>query len=123
LRNFYYDTLGVQSYELEDGEKINVIGISEYVFKDSVAASKAFRLAYRYAESVRKSHLKDFNKLCFTMPVPQVYYVSLDESHVYIYTTSYKFFYRSGEDSVDDLIKSDTRILLDDLYREMTGSK
>ena len=123
LQGFYHDTLGVKSYELEDPEKINKIGISEYVFKDSIAASNAFRLAYHYAESIRKSSLKDFNKLCFTMPLPQVYYASRDGSHVYVYTTTYKFFYHSRDESVDDLMQKDKRILLDDVYREMTGNK
>jgi len=120
LPNFYYDTLGVKSYELEDREQINKIGISEYVFKDTVAASNAFRLAYSYAESIRKNRLEDFNKLCFTMPAPQVYFASRDGSHVYIYTTLYNFLYHSKEDSVDGLMQSDKRILLDDLYQEMT---
>ena len=121
LKKFYKDTLGIKSYELEDSLKINVIAISEYVFKDTVAACKAFDLVYPYAESVRKTRLKDWYTLCFTIPIPQVYYASRDGSHVYLYTTIYKFFYHSRDESVDTLMQSDKRILLDDLYSEMIG--
>ena len=124
IPEFYRDKIGVKDYYLEDRKKINMIGISEYVFKDTTAAGNAFRIAYNHAESVRKTPRKDFSKRCFDMPFPQVYYASKEGSHVFIYSEGYNFkFYHSGEDSVDTNMQNDKGILLDDLYREMTESE
>ncbi len=124
LKGFYKDTLGVETYDLADREGINKIGVSEYIYKDTLAALRAFQLAYPYAESVRKTRLKDWNTMCFNVAeVPFVYYASRDGAHIYLYTTVYNFSYKSVEGSVDMLVKNDKKILLDDLYREMTGSK
>lgn len=123
LKKFHNGILGVKTYELEDRVKKNKIAVSEYIFKDTTAARYAFRLVYPYAESVRKTCLKDWNTLCFNIPIPQVYYASLDGLHIYLYTTSYKFSYRSKEDSPDMQMQCDKRILLDDLYRQMIRNK
>ena len=123
LQDFYHGMLGIKSYELEDRKKNNKISVSEYIFKDSIAAVNAFHLVYSYAESVRKKRLKDWGTLCYTIPIGQVYYASQDGLHIYLYTTSYKFSYRSREESVDMLMQSDKRILLDNLYKEIIEIK
>jgi hypothetical protein len=124
IPEFYRDKIGVKDYYLEDRKKLNMIGVSEYVFKDTTSAGNAFRIAYNHAESVRKTPRKDFRKRCFDIPFPQIYYASKEGSHVFIYSEGYNFkFYHSGEDSVDTNMHTDKGILLDDLYREMTESE
>jgi hypothetical protein len=123
LRNFYRDTVGVKCYEMEDQKKMNKIAVVEYVFKDTVAASNAFRLVFPYAESIRKTRRKDFLSLCYNIPDSQVYYASQDGARLYVYTIIYNFIYHSREESIDDLMQRDKGILLDDLYRQITKSR
>jgi len=116
---FYKDMKEMKDYYLEDSKKINKITVAEYVFKDTVAAAKAYNLAYDYAEHTRRLARIDFRFRCYPALEPQVYYASKEESHVFLYTIYYEFSYSSMQESVDDAIKRDKRILLDDLYKEM----
>lgn len=122
IRDFYHDTTGIKSYDLEDKSKTNRIGITEYIFKDSTAANKAFTIAYAHAESVRKKRRVDFGSLCVPHQAGVFFYASKSGAHVYLYSIAYNFqYYNAGQDSVDTNMQNDKRILLDDIYKEMTG--
>lgn len=121
IPGFYHDLIGLKGYYLVDKKKINNISITEYVFKDTTAANTAYHKAYDYAESVRKLTREQFTELCFKMPSPQIYYASKEDNHVYIYSEYYNFIYYSGKESVETNMNNDQRILLDDIYKQMTS--
>lgn len=115
---FYKDLIKSKSYYLGENKKTNNIVVTEYIFKDSISAKKAFVIVDDYANYTRKLERKNYGKRCYDIWDEQVYYVRHIENHIYIFNTLDNLIFTEKNNSAEAFFDNTKEILIDDLYNQ-----
>ncbi|MWB95446.1 hypothetical protein GON26_13835 [Flavobacterium sp. GA093] len=116
--SFYKDIIKKRTYYLHENKAINNIIVTEYLFKDSVAANQSFNIVNEYVTFLRNLERKDYSKKCYEIWDEQPYFVTQMQNHIYIYTILDDLKFDKNNNSIETIINNSKEILLDDLYNE-----
>ena len=114
---FYKGLIKNEMYYLKNQK--NDIIVEEYVFDNNTSSKVAFQNILKYSDFTRKLIRRDYNKRCYDIGDEQVYYAVNKDKHIYLLTVINNLFFKDGNTSVEDVVKNNKAILIDDLYENL----
>ncbi len=116
--SFYKDLIKSKTYYLSENKNQNNIALTEYIFKDSISAKKAFVIANDYANYIRNLERKNYAKKCYEIWDEQVYYARQRENHIYLFNTLDNIIFTEKNNSAEAFFNNSKEVLIDDFYNE-----